>query len=71
MTDNTSTYPDFGLIETILWEQGSYFLLPLHFERLEKSAVFFGFRYDKKPLLQSLEKNSHIFNPEEKYRVRL
>ena len=40
-----STPVEFQLFESILLEDGDYFLLPEHLERLKDSAEYFGFRF--------------------------
>jgi len=62
---------DFALIETILWENGAYFLLDLHIERLGKSASHFSFPFNKTHIIDALNKLSISFDPAQKYRVRL
>ncbi len=62
---------DFALIETILWENGAYFLLDLHIERLETSAAHFSFSVNKTHIIDALNTSSISFDPAEKYRVRL
>jgi para-aminobenzoate synthetase/4-amino-4-deoxychorismate lyase len=44
----------FQLLESILWNDG-YRLLPLHLERMESSATYFGFNFDRKTILAALE----------------
>jgi para-aminobenzoate synthetase/4-amino-4-deoxychorismate lyase len=44
----------FQLLETILWNDG-YSLLPLHLERIESSARYFGFSFDPNAFLAALE----------------
>jgi para-aminobenzoate synthetase / 4-amino-4-deoxychorismate lyase len=44
----------FQLLESILWNDG-YSLLPLHLERMESSAAYFGFHFDRKVILAALE----------------
>jgi para-aminobenzoate synthetase/4-amino-4-deoxychorismate lyase len=44
----------FHLLESILWNDG-YSLLPLHLERLELSALYFGFSFDRTAILAALE----------------
>jgi len=43
----------FQLLETILWNDG-YSLLPLHLERMESSAIYFGFNFDRDAILATL-----------------
>ena len=40
-----STPVEFQLFESILLEDGEYFLLPEHLERLRESAEYFGFQF--------------------------
>jgi para-aminobenzoate synthetase/4-amino-4-deoxychorismate lyase len=68
---NTDLTPAFDLIETLLWENGEYFLLDLHLKRLKKSADYFSYSFDKKIVKEALEKVSASFDPSKKYRVRL
>ena len=37
--------PSFELLETLLYEEGAYFLLERHLERLAQSAAYWGFGY--------------------------
>ena len=67
----TTKYIDFQLIETILWQDGKFFLLDLHFKRLMESAEYFGFDYDKSQIIQALADESRKFTAGKKYRVRL
>ncbi|MFC1643738.1 aminotransferase class IV [Candidatus Omnitrophota bacterium] len=66
-----SSLSDFSLIETILWENGGYFLLDLHMKRLEKSAEYFSFSYAKDDIASALEALAISFDLSRKYRVRL
>lgn len=66
-----SVYPDLGIIETVLWENGSYFLLEAHLNRLKKSATHFSFSYDKDVIMRAFGKLQETFDPQKKYRVRL
>ena len=53
----TKKYPDFSLLETILWTaHEGYFLLNYHLQRLEKSALYFGFTLD----LEAVDKQLQI-----------
>lgn len=45
---------NFQLLESILWKDG-YCLLPLHLERMESSAEYFGFNFDRGTILEALE----------------
>ena len=62
---------DFGLIETLLWEKGEYFLLDLHMERLLASAKHFSRTADKRKILSELHHLSHKLNPSANSKVRL
>jgi para-aminobenzoate synthetase/4-amino-4-deoxychorismate lyase len=62
---------NFGLIETMLWEEGSYFLLDLHLGRLKKSAEHFNFPYAEEFISGALESSSSDFNLLRQYKTRL
>ena len=62
---------NFDLIETLLWEDGHYFLLDPHLERLKKSTQYFGFPYQESFISGALESSSSDFNLLKKYRTRL
>jgi para-aminobenzoate synthetase / 4-amino-4-deoxychorismate lyase len=62
---------DFSLIETILWENGSFFLLGRHLARLEKSSEYFSFLVDFSSIVSLLEDTGRNFDLKNKYRVRL
>ncbi len=61
----------FELLETILYENGNYFLLDKHLERLKKSANYFMFKYNEKELIKTLQNYSLKLSVSEKYKVRL
>lgn len=63
----TSRYIDFQLIETILLQDGKYYLLDLHLRRLKESSEYFGFQYDEEKIIETLNNNCS----KGKYRVRL
>ena len=44
----------FELLESILWNDG-YSLLALHLERMQSSALYFGFNFDREVILAALE----------------
>ncbi len=53
----TQPLPEFYLIETLLWEAGQgYWLLNEHLERLQESALFFCFSYDRNGSLAYLKR---------------
>ena len=52
----TKKYPDFSLLETILWTaHEGYFLLHYHLQRLENSALYFGFNIDVEEIDKQLQ----------------
>jgi para-aminobenzoate synthetase/4-amino-4-deoxychorismate lyase len=61
---------DFQLIETMLWD-GEFRLLSMHLDRMESSAVYFGFAFDRLAIKAQLITESSRFEPGELYRVRL
>jgi len=61
---------DFQLIETLLWE-GNYFLLEMHLERMEASADYFNFLWDRETVVGRLEEVEKGFQLGERYRVRM
>ena len=55
----TQETPAFELLETMLWTQdGGYFLLDYHLQRLQDSAEYFGYRLDLKQVEQALGKGA-------------
>ena len=53
----TAHAPSFSLLETMLWTAGEgYFLLARHLERLEQSALYFGFKVDLPALRLELDR---------------
>ncbi len=50
LTDNS-----FSLLETMRCEAGKCLLLPLHLERLQASADYFGFRFPRTELIAAIE----------------
>ena len=62
---------DISLLETLLWENGRFFLLARHISRLEKSARHFSFPYEIEDILSKLDNTASGLNPGNKYRVRL
>jgi para-aminobenzoate synthetase/4-amino-4-deoxychorismate lyase len=61
---------DFQLIETVLWKE-EFFLLPTHLDRMESSAFYFNFVFDRQDLLSRLHQLSNSFASGKSYRVRL
>jgi para-aminobenzoate synthetase / 4-amino-4-deoxychorismate lyase len=62
---------DFSLLETILWENGEFFLLDRHLSRITKSADHFSYPVDLTRLLAVLNNSASGFNASGKHRVRL
>jgi para-aminobenzoate synthetase/4-amino-4-deoxychorismate lyase len=61
---------NFQLIETILWDE-NFTLLTMHLDRLESSAEYFNFYCDPVDITAQLIKTSSLFQPGQRYRVRL
>jgi para-aminobenzoate synthetase/4-amino-4-deoxychorismate lyase len=51
----TARYPVFDLLETLRWEGVGYSELDRHMARLEASAAYFRFQFDRKRVLAELE----------------
>ncbi|HDQ25671.1 MAG TPA: aminodeoxychorismate synthase, component I [bacterium] len=49
-------YESFKIFESILHENGGFFLLGSHLKRLEKAARFFGFMFDKSAVVKRLNR---------------
>lgn len=45
----------FGLIETTRWEHGTCDLLQLHLDRLQSSAAYFHYRFDRESIQSAIE----------------
>lgn len=63
-------FPEFQLLESILLENGKYFLPEEHLERMKKSAAYFQFHFDEEKIKQSLYKLASD-NGQGLYKVRL
>lgn len=63
-------FPEFQLLESILLENGKYFLLEEHLGRMKKSAAYFQFHFDEEKIKQSLYKLASD-NGQGLYKVRL
>jgi len=61
---------EFQLIETMLWH-GEFRLLSMHLDRMESSASYFGFAFDRAAVTEQLLAESLSFEPGALYRVRL
>jgi para-aminobenzoate synthetase / 4-amino-4-deoxychorismate lyase len=67
----TETYPEFSLLETMLWEPGKgFFLLQHHLDRLRESAEYFSIPLDVDVLTQELASGASRWK-ESPMRVRL
>ncbi|MHB1701783.1 MAG: aminodeoxychorismate synthase component I [Acidobacteriaceae bacterium] len=66
----TRAHHDFQLVETMLWEKNFCFL-SMHLDRLESSASYFNFVFDRKTVLSRLGDAADSFAPDGRYRVRL
>jgi len=67
----TRTTEPFSLIETMLWRDGGYPLLELHLDRLEDSAAYFDFVFDRGAIRAALIGLAALFDPRQPRRVRL
>ena len=65
----TRSWPEFQLIETMLWD-GEYGLLAMHLDRMESSALYFNFPFDRPVVTSQLIAQSNQFQPGSRYRVR-
>jgi para-aminobenzoate synthetase / 4-amino-4-deoxychorismate lyase len=61
---------DFQLIETMLWKE-DFFLLSMHLDRMESSASYFNFVFDRQAAQSRLSELSSSFAAGKSYRVRL
>ena len=68
--DSTGPRRDFQLIETMLWKK-EFFLLSMHLDRMESSAFYFNFVFDRQAVLSGLHELSNSFAADKSYRVRL
>lgn len=78
-TSTTHQQPPFCLIETMLWKKNlhpnkiskhGFFLLKYHLDRIEHSAKYFGFKFDKQKLTRQLLYLTEKFN-RDKYKIRV
>lgn len=58
------------LFESILLEEGDYFLLPLHIKRLKESSEYFDFNFVSSRLMEQL-KDLADHNPKGRWKVRI
>ena len=64
------TTPPFQLLETMLWD-GEITFLGLHLDRMEASASYFGFPFDRQSIEMQLSTQSKQFSQGAHYRIRL
>jgi para-aminobenzoate synthetase/4-amino-4-deoxychorismate lyase len=62
--------PDFELVETMLLEDGRWWLLDRHLSRLEASAAHFGFLFSRARVQSALDEAGGV-RPSGRHRVRL
>jgi para-aminobenzoate synthetase/4-amino-4-deoxychorismate lyase len=67
----TQRQEEFSLIETMLYENGRFFLLKSHLERLMNSAKYFNFRIDLRRLTGALRDSAGKLKPSRPYRLRI
>ena len=66
----TEKRPEFELLETLLWEpHAGFFLLDYHLRRLEGSARYFGFPFEREAFLQKLRQLQSGFAGPKRVRV--
>jgi para-aminobenzoate synthetase/4-amino-4-deoxychorismate lyase len=66
----TEPREEFSLLETILWQRG-YRRLGKHLQRLEDSATYFGYPFERGRIQKELRQLVKACTPGERYRVRL
>lgn len=64
-------HPSFELVETLLYEEGAYFLLERHLERLSQSAAYWGFCYAADRVRARLQDAAHELEGRCRVRLRL
>jgi para-aminobenzoate synthetase/4-amino-4-deoxychorismate lyase len=66
----TERKAEFELIETLLWD-GDYPLVEMHMDRMEQSAKYFEFEFDREAVIEALNAYGQGLREETKYKVRL
>jgi para-aminobenzoate synthetase/4-amino-4-deoxychorismate lyase len=61
---------DFQLIETMLWQK-DFFLLSMHLDRMESSAAYFNFAFDREYVASQLQKLVPSFHVDRRYKIRM
>ncbi len=64
-------FPYFELFETLKFSNGEFERLNLHLKRLEDSASYFLFKYDKELIIQSLNEELLKYDSAKAYRAKL
>ena len=70
----TKNHPKFELVESIFWSLDNNFnYLDLHLKRLQNSANYFNFEFNKENIIQSLKNHTDLLDPThaQKYKIRL
>lgn len=62
--------PDFELIETMRWEEGSIALWDRHVARIRDSAAYFGFPFDAERMRQVIARRTASLDATQPYKVR-
>ena len=62
--------PEFALIETLRWQR-EFQLLPLHLDRMESSADYFEFAFDRGSVEEQLNQVQELLRSEKTYRVKM
>jgi para-aminobenzoate synthetase/4-amino-4-deoxychorismate lyase len=60
----------FDLLESILWNDG-YLLLPEHLERMQSSAEYFDFKFERGTVAKALEETERQFERGQRIKVRI
>ncbi|MBT5187767.1 MAG: aminodeoxychorismate synthase component I [Kordiimonadaceae bacterium] len=67
----TKEHPSFALIESLLWtKDDGYRYMKLHMDRIESSASYFSFKFNRLDIIKQLEEHSKYLGTG-KYKVRL
>jgi para-aminobenzoate synthetase / 4-amino-4-deoxychorismate lyase len=66
----TERNAEFQLIEALLWD-GEYRRLSMHMDRMESSAGYFGFEFDKAQMIEALKAYGERLQAGARYKVRL
>ena len=67
----TQSRPNFDLLESLLYEDGVFFLLEGHIARLQSSAEYFDYQFDASRIKEDLITHSKALNSKQVYKVRL